>query len=344
MSAAPEDVSERAGTIRSVAPFSIRLRLLASIPIVLVMLSACGDTFRSPAAVVDGTSITDDELRSEIPIYRFLATVQQTPCGQPIAGESTEKACVRLVLADLVQQRIASDYASRHDITIPHRVVDRTIRSLELRLGGHGDLLRLLRRHGTTYPEFRALVERLILVRAVVRAVAADTIPEHELRTRYEQERIQFTQIHVAHILVSTKAEAQTIANEATPANFASLAESHSRDPASAARGGDLGTVLASQLDPDFVKAALALQPGEISGPVHTQFGWHVILLKSLHMVPFRLAKTQLIAQEAGDAFGAWVRAKFREGSVEINPRYGRLDTSTGRILPVRSTASTSGV
>jgi parvulin-like peptidyl-prolyl isomerase len=101
--------------------------------------------------------------------------------------------------------------------------------------------------------------------------------------------------------------------------------------------------VLASQLDPDFVNAALALQPGQISGPVHTQFGWHVIYLKGVHLVPFRLAKTQLIDQEAGDAFGAWLRSRYRDGSIEINPRYGRLDSSTGRILPVRSTATTPG-
>jgi parvulin-like peptidyl-prolyl isomerase len=323
------------------APSSVRLRLLVAIPVAVFALSACGDTFHAPAAVVNGADITDDELRAGIPLYQFLASIEQVACGQPVAGESLQKACVRLVLSRLVEQEIAIAYAGRHDITVADRTIDRTIRSLELRLGGHGELVNQLHRQGTTYSQFRRLVGRLILVRDVVRAVAAETIPEQELRQRYEQERIQFTNLRVAHILVDRREDAARIAREATPENFATLARTNSKDPGSASAGGDLGTVPATQLDPDFVNAALALHPGEISGPVHTQFGWHVIFLKGVDIIPFQLAKTRLIEQEAGDAFGAWFRERLRDGSVEVNPRYGRLDTATGQVLPVRSTAST---
>jgi hypothetical protein len=74
---------------------------------------------------------------------------------------------------------------------------------------------------------------------------------------------------------------------------------------------------------------------------VHTQFGWHVIYLKGVEMVPFAVAKTRLVEELSGDAFGAWLRSRLRNGSLEINPRYGRLDASSGRVLPVRSTEST---
>jgi hypothetical protein len=343
MTGAPAGDAMGTATIRPVASHSRRFRLFLMVPIAAFALSACGDTFHAPAAVVNGSDITDDELRAGIPLYQFLASLEQAPCGQPIAGESLQKSCVRFVLSGLVEQEIALAYAGRHDISVADRMIDRTIRSLELRLGGHGELVRQLRRQGTTYPQFRRLVERLIIVREVVRAVATATIPEKELRQRYEQEKIQFTTLHVAHILVSTREDAQKIAREATPKNFASLARRNSKDPGSASRGGDLGTVPATQLDPDFVNAALSLHPGEVSGPVHTQFGWHVILLKGVDTVPFQLAKTQLIEQTAGDAFGTWYRARLRDGSVEINPRYGHMDTTTGQILPVRSTASTHG-
>jgi parvulin-like peptidyl-prolyl isomerase len=206
-------------------------RVLLAVAASILALTACGDAFRAPAAVVNGTDITDDQLESPIPLYQFLASLQRSPCGQPVGGESLQKACIRSVLSELVQQRIALDYAGHHGITVPNQAVDQTIRSLELRLGGRADLVRLLRKHGTTYAEFHGLVARLLLVRDVVRAIAAETIPENELRQRYEQERIQFTRLHVAHILVSTKVEAERVAREATPANFASLARTLSRDP-----------------------------------------------------------------------------------------------------------------
>lgn len=62
-----------------------------------------------------------------------------------------------------------------------------------------------------------------------------------------------------------------------TPVNFASVAQKESKDPGSASHGGDLGAFERGQMVPGFEQALLALKPGQISQPVHTQFGWHII-------------------------------------------------------------------
>jgi hypothetical protein len=75
----------------------------------------------------------------------------------------------------------------------------------------------------------------------------------------------------------SVRRKAQALRAEATPANFADLAQKNSQDPGSARRGGDLGVFQKGQMVPAFEQALLGLKPGQISQPVKTQFGWHII-------------------------------------------------------------------
>ena len=79
-----------------------------------------------------------------------------------------------------------------------------------------------------------------------------------------------------SHILVATKEQAESILAEANALNFASLAQAHSSCP-SKARGGDLGDFGPGQMVKPFEDATLATPIGEISQPVQTHFGYHLI-------------------------------------------------------------------
>ncbi|MDX6644911.1 MAG: hypothetical protein QOK40_638 [Miltoncostaeaceae bacterium] len=80
------------------------------------------------------------------------------------------------------------------------------------------------------------------------------------------------------HILVATLKEAQDLRKVLTDANFADLAKKNSLDPGSKAQGGDLGIIApGSGLVPEFEKALNSLKLGQISQPVKTQFGYHLI-------------------------------------------------------------------
>jgi peptidyl-prolyl cis-trans isomerase C len=84
-------------------------------------------------------------------------------------------------------------------------------------------------------------------------------------------------EVHARHILVESEADAKTIEDELKKgADFAELAKKKSKDPG-ASDGGDLGFFTKDQMVPEFSAAAFALEPGKISDPVKTQFGWHVI-------------------------------------------------------------------
>jgi peptidyl-prolyl cis-trans isomerase C len=84
-------------------------------------------------------------------------------------------------------------------------------------------------------------------------------------------------EVHARHILVETEDEAKAIEAELKKGtDFAELAKTKSKDPG-AADGGDLGFFTKDQMVPEFSAVAFALEPGKISDPVKSQFGWHVI-------------------------------------------------------------------
>src|SRR5256714_9859291 len=84
-------------------------------------------------------------------------------------------------------------------------------------------------------------------------------------------------EVHARHILVETEDEAKAIEDELKKgADFAELAKKKSKDPG-ASDGGDLGFFTKDQMVPEFSSVAFSLEPGKISDPVKSQFGWHVI-------------------------------------------------------------------
>jgi hypothetical protein len=118
------------------------------------------------------------------------------------------------------------------------------------------------------------------------------------------------------HILITTKdtsaphldsarRKAAAIRAEATPANFAALARKNSQDPGSAPRGGDLGVFNKGQMVPAFEQGLVALSPGQISQPIRTQFGYHVIYRPTYAQVHDQVAKVleQETLQKAESAY-----------------------------------------
>jgi peptidyl-prolyl cis-trans isomerase C len=84
-------------------------------------------------------------------------------------------------------------------------------------------------------------------------------------------------EVHARHILVETEDEAKAVEAELKKgADFAELAKKKSKDPG-ASDGGDLGFFTKDQMVPEFSAVAFSLEPGKISDPVKSQFGWHII-------------------------------------------------------------------
>lgn len=122
------------------------------------------------------------------------------------------------------------------------------------------------------------------LAQQVVRARIAAGIEDEAVQEAYDAAFAGFegqTEFRASHILVETEEEAQEIRDEIEGGgDFAEIARERSQDPGSGARGGDLGWFGLGRMVEPFEEAVTALEPGEIGGPVETQFGWHVIRLE----------------------------------------------------------------
>jgi len=315
-------------------PF-VALALLA------LALSACGNGTGAPAASVGDAEISNEQLELDVIAFTFLGQLSDAPCGTPIEGESQDSACARLTLTNEIQEELVKAYALANDLAVSDEDVRGAIAQVEDGLGGPEALDDQLTQGGMTREGFRGLAKRLLLFNVVQEAVVAERLDDEALRAAYEGAVQQLTTVEVSHILLETREEAEEVAAEATPDNFAKLARTRSTDTGSAPTGGSLGAVseaqFRQQFDPTFVDAALALEPGEISGVVESQFGFHVIELVRRDVATFDQVRDQLVAQQAPQVFSEWLMEEYDTTDIEVNPRYGRLDDA-GQVVPVRST------
>ena len=145
---------------------------------------------------------------------------------------------------------------------------------------------------------------------AVARALAQAVTPQ-AMQALYElrfANAIPGTEFNAAHIIVATEAEAAEIRKQLDAgADFAEMARTKSTDGA-AANGGDLGWFGPGMMVKEFEDAVVAMKPGEIAGPLQTQFGWHLVKLNATRpeAVPtFETVRPELEAelqQQAVDA------------------------------------------
>ena len=127
------------------------------------------------------------------------------------------------------------------------------------------------------YARAKLLMEQLLQVEAknaVTDAAMHKVYDEAIAQVKKEQE------VHARHILVETEEEAKAVLAELKKgADFAELAKSKSKDPG-ASDGGDLGYFTKDQMVPECAEVAFKLEKGQISDPVKSQFGWHIIKIE----------------------------------------------------------------
>jgi peptidyl-prolyl cis-trans isomerase C len=132
-------------------------------------------------------------------------------------------------------------------------------------------------------PEFKrrlAFARNKLLSEGLLHAEAKAAVSDQAMHKVYDDAAKQMggeKEVRARHILVETEDEAKAVlADLKKGGDFAELAKQKSKDPG-AAEGGDLGYFAKDQMVPEFAEVAFKLEPGKLSDPVKTQFGWHVI-------------------------------------------------------------------
>lgn len=195
-------------------------------------------------------------------------------------------------LTSLLTRGIVEAEAARREIVLsPEEIEAEFERQYQTMLDTYGIteeyLIGYFAEQGGTLHEFkdegRASVAEQLLYEALQKAVSGQIeISESDLGQYFEDHRSDYgtdEQVKASHILVATRAEAEEVMQVLTSGeDFAALAGARSTCP-SAAQGGDLGWFGRGAMVPAFEEAAFALEVGETSDIVETQFGFHIILL-----------------------------------------------------------------
>jgi peptidyl-prolyl cis-trans isomerase C len=166
-----------------------------------------------------------------------------------------------------------------------------------------------------------AFIRAKLLMELLLDAEGKAAVTDQSVKKAYEDAVKQVAgeeEVRARHILVPTEAEAKKILDEIKKGtDFAEMAKQKSKDPGAAAEGGDLGYFTKDQMVPEFAEAAFKLEKGQLSDPVKTQFGWHLIKVEDKRSKPAPgfdevkdQVKTYVMRKAQADLVG-----KLREGA-----------------------------
>lgn len=170
---------------------------------------------------------------------------------------------------------------------------------------------------------------RASLAAGLVQRRVAEPVDAAAVQAAYDAQVAAFKpakEFNASHILVATEEEAKAIAARLKDGgDFAALAKEKSSDPGSGAQGGSLGWFGAGQMVPEFQAAVEALRPGEISAPVKSQFGWHIVRLdetRDTAFPPLDQVKARMEDQVRQEKLEAEIAA-LRQKATIVRPEAG---------------------
>ena len=187
------------------------------------------------------------------------------------------------------------------------------------------------------------LQEDNLLASALYQELIKKAAPsETELKAAYEARKADFEQAKTRHILIRfqgsripvrkdqkdlTEAEALAKAQALRARilkgeDFAAIAKAESDDTGSGASGGDLGELTRGRTIPEFEQLAFSLPINQISEPLKTQFGYHLIQVQERGTLPFDKVKADLEREKAGDTAAQEVKALHDKAKIVLNDSY----------------------
>jgi foldase protein PrsA len=273
----------------------MKIRLL-SVPVLLALvasLAACGGSGQSvPAnavADVNGTPITTAQFND----FFQQALANAKAHGSTVSPGTSDYTTLRdQTVSELVALAELKAQMQKEGVTVTPSDVNAFISNLVKSnySGSRSKFENALKAAGLTDKAAKEQVEiNLISTRIHDKVIATAKVTPAQEQAYYNANKTTFviapaTTRNIAHILVKTKAQANMIEQKLSHgAKFAALAKKYSTDTGSAQNGGKLCAAKSgtsgqcSQMVAPFAKAAFALRTGQISAPVHSQFGWHVI-------------------------------------------------------------------
>ena len=296
-----------------------------------VLLTGCGK--KDVAATVNGEPISIEDYERE---YKLQAQQAMAQYGKDFLSQKSQDGKQTMgemmrqnTLDNLVRFEIYKQDAESKGIKISDKDVDAEFDKMVEMYGGEEKLKEALKENNLTEEKMKEYTKTNLLMQKYQAKMMKEMEPtEEELKKYYDDHKDEFKMAEASHILVKTKEEAEAIKKELDGgADFAKLAKEKSMDTGSAENGGSLGQFTPGQMVKEFDEKVFSMKPGEISDPVKTQFGFHIIKLEKISD-DFKSAKDAVKE--------AVVREKFKEynDKLEKSAKVKRT-VNTAKDIPV---------
>ncbi|MDQ3958015.1 MAG: peptidylprolyl isomerase [Actinomycetota bacterium] len=318
-------------------------RRLAIALVVLLGSAACGDLLDPAAAVVYGEKIPTETI--EEALDRYVASPQFKQLAAQGDADALQREIEQEELTRLVKRAVLTAEAEERGLEVTEEEVDARMDEIRSNYETPSAFEEALKESGVTPAQARTFVRDTLLeeeLRADV--IAAASVDADDVRAYYEENEEDYTETHVQHILLEQRARAERVSAKLQRAPgkrvdrlFEKLARKHSIDPSSRDNLGDFGYQRSGQFVEAFEEGMAALGEGEISPPVRSEFGWHVIRVVDRRPVPFEDVRSEIESElrksRQDEAWTEYLRDAFIAADVEVNPRYGEFDLATQRIV-----------
>ncbi len=260
-------------------------------------------------AIVNGEKITADDFNKVVKQRSAMFGGRQMP-------PRLAKMMMKRTLDRLIDEKLIDKQLADAKITVDDKELNKEFDKFKGRFPSPDQFKSFLDRNHMTEAKMKENLGKDLQLRKLLEKKYGIAVTDKDAKDYYDANPKRFEQkeqVHARHILIKTskdddkaalakaKKRAEAIAKEAKKpgTDFAKLAKEKSEGP-SASRGGDLGFFTRKRMVPGFSKAAFAMKPGQISDPVKTQFGYHIIKViekKKAGTVPFKEAKDKILNQ-----------------------------------------------
>lgn len=307
-------------------------RLFYLLPALVLLLAACGGGSNAVAATVNGEEITVGEVEGLIDPGED-ANISKEMFAQFLGFD---------IQWTIVIQAAAEDFG----IEFTDEEIEAEAQAIVDDPGNNPEGLsreELLSTNGLTGAFLLELAHQQLLDTAVKEELTPDIEPptQEAIDQRLRLAELSLAEVCASHILVATEEEAETVLTRLEEGeDFAALAAELSIDTQSGAQGGDLGCNPPGQFVPEFAEAAMSAEIGEVTGPVESQFGFHLILVSErTDPDPDQLPSTEEIVESLDTeavalATNDWFLGKVEAAEVTVEERYGTWQANPPQVTP----------
>lgn len=313
----------------------------------MVALSVCvgaaplwADDKAKPVVVaeVNGVSIykADVDKRMDILMRQIAAQTSEMP------SEADLKEIRSRIMNDLIEYKMLLNEGEKQGLAANDAEVKEELAKIKANFPDEAGFATALNQSGVTEAEFYQTIKDTLIIQKLLEVKVADKIKvsDQEIKAFYEGNPNLFEQeerVHARHILKMVEPNASAIERDKkkkeleevlralkSGSDFSDLAMKYSDDP-SKITGGDLGYFTRGRMVKPFEDAAFALKPGEVSGIVETQFGYHIIKLEDrqpARTIPYEEIKSviseNISMQKRQDAAGEYIDGLYKNSQIKI--------------------------